>query len=82
MGDKDLLRFTLTSEASMKDGGAFPFVMQGLAMISVPGSYESPGAWMLKDVSWSTVSALVMGRWHWHDIRECLKMSNMTSGQI
>lgn len=61
MGDKDLLRFTLTSEAGMNDGTAFPFVMLGLAMLSVPASYELLGTWLLKDVLWSTLSALVVG---------------------
>ncbi|MFO7576715.1 MAG: cation:proton antiporter [Pelovirga sp.] len=61
MGDKDPLRFTLTSEAGMNDGSAFPFIMLGLAMLSAPASYELFGLWMLKDVLWSTVSALVVG---------------------
>ncbi len=61
MGDKDLLRFTLTSEAGMNDGSAFPFIMLGLAMLNAPASYELLGTWMLKDVLWSTVSALVVG---------------------
>ncbi|MFO8112673.1 MAG: cation:proton antiporter [Desulfosalsimonadaceae bacterium] len=61
MGDKDPLRFTLTSEAGMNDGSAFPFIMLGLAMLSASASYELFGIWMLKDVLWSTVSALVVG---------------------
>ncbi|MCZ0926697.1 MULTISPECIES: cation:proton antiporter [Halomonadaceae] len=61
MGDKDPLRFTLTSEAGMNDGSAFPFVMLGLAMLSSPVSYELLGAWVLKDVLWSTIVALVVG---------------------
>lgn len=61
MGDKDPLRFTLTSEAGMNDGSAFPFIMLGLALINAPASYELFGSWMLKDVLWSTVSALVVG---------------------
>lgn len=61
MGDRDPLRFTLTSEAGMNDGSAFPFVMLGLAMLSAPVGYEMIGTWVLKDVLWSTVSALVVG---------------------
>jgi NhaP-type Na+/H+ or K+/H+ antiporter len=61
MGDKDPLRFTLTSEAGMNDGSAFPFIMLGLAMLSAPAGYELFWTWMLKDVLWSTVSALVVG---------------------
>ncbi|MCG2581902.1 MAG: cation:proton antiporter [Marinobacter sp.] len=61
VGDKDPLRFTLTSEAGMNDGSAFPFVMLGLALINAPASYELLGTWVLKDVLWSTLSALVVG---------------------
>ncbi|XKH59020.1 cation:proton antiporter [Halomonas sediminis] len=61
MGDKDPLRFTLTSEAGMNDGSAFPFVMLGLALLSAPFSFELLGTWMLKDVLWSTLVALVVG---------------------
>lgn len=34
-GDKDQLRFTLTCEAGMNDGTAFPFVMLGLGMLGL-----------------------------------------------
>lgn len=61
MGDDDPLRFTLTSEAGMNDGTAFPFIMLGLALLSAPASYELLGVWMLKDVLWSTGSAVVVG---------------------
>ncbi|MFO7529083.1 MAG: cation:proton antiporter [Marinobacter sp.] len=61
VGDQDPLRFTLTSEAGMNDGSAFPFVMLGLAMIGSPASSELLGTWVLKDVLWSTLSALVVG---------------------
>lgn len=61
MGDKDPLRFTLTSEAGMNDGSAFPFVMLGLAILSAPVSFDLVGTWILKDVLWSTASALVVG---------------------
>ncbi|TDT41779.1 sodium/proton antiporter (CPA1 family) [Halospina denitrificans] len=61
MGDQDPLRFTLTSEAGMNDGSAFPFVVLGLAMLSAPPSYGLLGDWILEDVLWSTVWALVVG---------------------
>ena len=32
-GDNDRLRFTLTCEAGMNDGTAFPFVMLGLGLL-------------------------------------------------
>lgn len=66
MGDEDPLRFTLTSEAGMNDGTAFPFVMLGLALLGAPASFELLGTWALKDLLWATTSAvavgLVMGR--------------------
>lgn len=61
VGDKDPLRFTLTSEAGMNDGSAFPFVMLGLALLNAPAGFELLGSWLLKDVLWSTLSALVVG---------------------
>ncbi|TCO70700.1 cation:proton antiporter [Chromatocurvus halotolerans] len=61
MGDKDPLRFTLTSEAGMNDGTAFPFIMLGLLLLSPPTGYEALGMWVLKDVLWSTLSALTVG---------------------
>ncbi|MDR5874067.1 cation:proton antiporter [Halomonas sp. CUBES01] len=61
MGDKDPLRFTLTSEAGMNDGSAFPFVMLGLAMLSAPLSLDMLQGWLLKEILWSTLMALVVG---------------------
>jgi NhaP-type Na+/H+ or K+/H+ antiporter len=61
MGDTDPLRFTLTSEAGMNDGSAFPFVMLGLLLLGAPASNELLGDWVLKDVLWSTGSAVVVG---------------------
>ncbi|MCM0612074.1 cation:proton antiporter [Marinobacter sediminum] len=61
MGDTDPLRFTLTSEAGMNDGSAFPFVMLGLLLLGAPASDELLGGWVLKDVVWSTTSAIVVG---------------------
>lgn len=61
VGDTDPLRFTLTSEAGMNDSSAFPFVMLGLALLNAPASFELVGSWVLKDVLWSTLTALVVG---------------------
>lgn len=61
MGDDDPLRFTLTSEAGMNDGSAFPFVMLGLAMLSGTANAELLGEWLLQDVLWATFTALVVG---------------------
>lgn len=61
MGDTDPLRFTLTSEAGLNDGSAFPFIMLGLVLLGTPASYELLGHWVLKNVLWSTVSAIGIG---------------------
>jgi len=61
MGDTDPLRFTLTSEAGMNDGSAFPFIMLGLLLLGAPASGELLAGWVLKDVLWSTASAVVVG---------------------
>ncbi|MBZ2168124.1 cation:proton antiporter [Marinobacter sp. F4216] len=61
MGDTDPLRFTLTSEAGMNDGSAFPFVMLGLLLLGSPLSDELLGRWVFKDILWSTASAIAVG---------------------
>jgi NhaP-type Na+/H+ or K+/H+ antiporter len=45
----------------MNDGSAFPFVMLGLLLLGAPASQELFGHWILKDVLWSTGSAVVVG---------------------
>jgi len=61
LGDTDPLRFTLTSEAGMNDGSAFPFVMLGLLLLGAPAGEDVLGHWFLKDVLWATGSAIVVG---------------------
>ncbi len=60
-GDKDQLRFTLTCEAGMNDGSAFPFVMLGLGMLGVGDAGDHRWHWLLMDVLWSTIGALAVG---------------------
>ncbi|MYM67129.1 sodium:proton antiporter [Pseudoduganella sp. FT55W] len=68
-GDKDQLRFTLTCEAGMNDGSAFPFVLLGLGMLGVGGigdGIRGDGAehylrWLLVDVLWATAGAVAVG---------------------
>lgn len=58
-GDYDELRFTLTSEAGMNDGSAFPFVMLGLGLL---GAGEFVGwKWAVVDVVWATLGAVAIG---------------------
>lgn len=59
-GDKDQLRFTLTCEAGMNDGSAFPFVLLGIAMLGGEQSTQ-PMQWLLQDVLWATAAAVAVG---------------------
>jgi NhaP-type Na+/H+ or K+/H+ antiporter len=60
-GDRDQLRFTLTCEAGMNDGSAFPFVMLGLGLLGLHDLGDSGMQWVVVDVLWATVGAIVIG---------------------
>ena len=60
-GDYDTLRFTLTSEAGMNDGSAFPFVMLGLALLGANQLDGFAWRWALGDVIWATLGAVAIG---------------------
>ncbi len=60
-GDRDRLRFTLTSEAGMNDGSAFPFVMLGMGLLGLHELGASGLDWLLVDVLWATFSGIVVG---------------------
>jgi len=60
-GDRDQLRFTLTCEAGMNDGSAFPFVMLGLGLLGLHDLGDSGLRWAVVDVVWATVGAVVIG---------------------
>ncbi|WP_394171140.1 cation:proton antiporter [Saccharospirillum alexandrii] len=60
-GDRDPLRFTLTSEAGMNDGSAFPFVMLGLGMLGLHDLGEFNLRWVLVDVVWATAAGIAIG---------------------
>ncbi|GIZ51602.1 cation:proton antiporter [Noviherbaspirillum aridicola] len=60
-GDKDELRFTLTCEAGMNDGTAFPFVMLGLGLLGLHELGEIGARWLLVDVVWATLAAIGLG---------------------
>jgi NhaP-type Na+/H+ or K+/H+ antiporter len=61
-GEEDEVRFSLTSEAGLNDGLAFPFVNLAVAM-ALHGPW--PGAWtldwVLVDVVWQLSSAILAG---------------------
>jgi NhaP-type Na+/H+ or K+/H+ antiporter len=60
-GDRDQLRFTLTCEAGMNDGSAFPFVMLGMGLLGLHGLGEFGLRWALVDVLWATAAAIAIG---------------------
>jgi len=60
-GDRDQLRFTLTCEAGMNDGSAFPFVMLGLGMLGLHELGDANLRWVMVDVLWATGAAMVIG---------------------
>ncbi len=60
-GDQDRLRFSLTCEAGMNDGTAFPFVMLGLGLLGLHELGEFGVQWLLKDLLWATVAAIAIG---------------------
>jgi len=60
-GDRDRLRFTLTCEAGMNDGTAFPFVMLGLGLLGLHELGEVGLHWMLVDVLWATAAGITVG---------------------
>ena len=60
-GDRDQLRFTLTCEAGMNDGSAFPFVMLGLGMLGLHELGDANLRWAVVDVLWATVGGIAIG---------------------
>lgn len=60
-GDQDKLRFTLTCEAAMNDGSAFPFIMLGMGLLGLHDLGESGWRWLALDVAWATVAGIAVG---------------------
>lgn len=60
-GDRDQLRFTLTCEAGMNDGSAFPFVMLGLGLLGLHELGDAGLRWVLVDVVWATLGGIAIG---------------------
>ncbi|MFC5462915.1 cation:proton antiporter [Massilia niabensis] len=60
-GDNDPLRFTLTCEAGLNDGSAFPFVMLGLGLLGLHELGEGGTTWLLVDVAWATAGGIAVG---------------------
>lgn len=60
-GDRDQLRFTLTCEAGLNDGSAFPFVMLGLGLLGLHNLGANGVQWVLVDVVWATAGGIAIG---------------------
>jgi len=60
-GDADRLRFSLTGEAGLNDGAAFPFVMLGLGLIGLHELGDGAWRWFTVDVFWAVGAGLAIG---------------------
>lgn len=60
-GDRDRLRFSLTGEAGLNDGTAFPFVMLGLGLLGLHELGAFGWRWLAVDVVWATFAGLGVG---------------------
>lgn len=59
--DAERVRFSLTGEAGMNDGTAFPFVMLGLGMLGLHELGDMGWRWVAIDVMWAVVGGIVIG---------------------
>jgi NhaP-type Na+/H+ or K+/H+ antiporter len=59
--DRDQLRFSLTSEAGLNDGTAFPFVLLGLGLLHLHELGDSGWRWLSIDVIWAVTVGLGIG---------------------
>lgn len=61
VGDRDELRFSLTAEAGLNDGTAFPFVMLGLGLLGLHDLGGFWWRWWVIDVAWAVAVGLGVG---------------------
>ena len=59
--DRDRLRFSLTGEAGLNDGTAFPFVMLALGLLGLHGLGTGGALWLGRDVLWAVPAGLAVG---------------------
>ena len=60
-GDRDSLRFSLTAEAGLNDGTAFPFLLLGLGMLGLHELGPTGRHWWLVDVLWAVPGGILIG---------------------
>jgi sodium/hydrogen antiporter len=59
--DRDRLRFSLTGEAGLNDGTAFPFVLLGLGLLGLHDLGASLWRWLAVDVVWAVGAGIAIG---------------------
>lgn len=59
--DRDPLRFSLTGEAGLNDGTAFPFVLLGLGILGFHDLGQGFAHWIFVDVLWQGFGGLAVG---------------------
>ncbi|MDP2318685.1 MAG: sodium:proton antiporter [Acidobacteriota bacterium] len=59
--DAEPVRFSLTGEAGLNDGSAFPFVMLGLGLLGHHELGESGWRWWTVDLLWAVAAGLAVG---------------------
>jgi len=60
-GDDDRVRFSLTGEAGLNDGAAFPFVMLGLGLLGLHQLGDNGWRWVTIDLIWAVLGGLAIG---------------------
>lgn len=59
--DADRVRFSLTGEAGMNDGAAFPFVLLGLGLLGLHDLGAGWWKWLAVDVAWGVIAGPIVG---------------------
>jgi sodium/hydrogen antiporter len=59
--DAEPVRFSLTGEAGLNDGSAFPFVMLGLGLMGVHELGAYSWRWLTIDLVWAVIAGLAVG---------------------
>ncbi len=59
--DKDRLRYSLSGEAGLNDGAAFPFVMLGLLLLKTAVDASALADWAMRRMLWAVPVGLVVG---------------------
>lgn len=59
--DAEPVRFSLTGEAGLNDGTAFPFVMLGLGLMGAHEIGAYGWRWLVLDVGWAIIAGLIIG---------------------